>query len=678
MERNNQIRPMDKFTFGGALIAMGVVYGDIGTSPLYVMKSIVNENGGLASISENFIIGSVSLVFWVLTLLTTIKYVTLALSADNHGEGGIFSLFTLVRKVGKFLIIPAMIGGAALLADSMITPALTITSAVEGLQGLPFFVDRFGYDQQIVIVITLVIMLVLFSIQRFGTSFVGKAFGPIMLVWFTFLGIIGIMKLGGNLSVLKALNPYYAIQVLFSPDNKKGILILGSILLATTGAEDLYADLGHVGRKNIRMSWPYVKICLLLNYFGQAAWIISVKDNPTYQQIVNLNPFFQIIPKGLGTIGVVFATIAAIIASQALISGSYTLVSEAIKLKLLPRLKIHYPSTVKGQIYVPFVNVFLMIASMSIVLYFKTSAHMEAAYGLAITITMMMTTVLLFVYFQFIVKRKFASYLVLLFFGSIELIFFVSNLAKFSHGGYVAVLIATVIFLVMLIWERGNVIKEQASERVSIYDYLGQINRMRKDDSLPIYQTNVVFLTNNLKGHKIGTEIMYSILDKRPKRAKVYWFVNVLVTDEPYTKEYYVDMMGTNYIVNVQLRLGFREPQEVNVYLRQIVSELMEEGKLPKQPQRYSIIPNRQVGDFCFVLIREELSRVTALSWIDKLVMQAKLAIKKVAVSPARWYGLEYTDVTTEYVPLVFGTKRTSNLKQIQVDEFTESDEEYL
>ncbi|MFC0233795.1 KUP/HAK/KT family potassium transporter [Vagococcus entomophilus] len=677
VKKSNQDHHVGKVKIGGLLIAMGVVFGDIGTSPLYVMKAIIEGNGGLAYVSEDFILGSVSLVFWVLTLLTTIKYVTFALRADNHGEGGIFSLYTLVRKISKYLIYPAMIGGAALLADSMLTPAMTITSAVEGLQGIPLFFDHFGYNQNVIIVIALFIMLILFSIQRFGTTLIGKAFGPIMLGWFTFIAAMGIYRLSGDLSILRALNPYYAIHTLFSDDNKKGLLILGSILLATTGAEDLYADLGHVGRKNIRISWAYVKVCLLLNYFGQAAWIISVRNQTVYQNMEHLNPFFQIIPKSISLFSVIFATIAAIIASQALISGSYTLVSEAIKLKLLPRLRIYYPSKVKGQLYIPVVNTILMLGSMGIVLYFRTSAHMESAYGLAITVTMMMTTTLLFFYFRYNRSTaKFIPYLMLLFFGPIEIAFFVSNLAKLFHGGYVAVLIALFIFGIMLIWERGSKITEQFTERVSLYDYMGQLNRLTKDESIPVYQTNIVFLTSNLKGHRIGKEIMYSILDKRPKRAKVYWFVNVLVTDEPYTREYYVDMMGTNYIVNVQLHLGFKVEQEVNVFLRQIVTELMEEGKLPKQPQRYSTTPNRQVGDFCFVLIREELSRVKGLKVMDRLVMQAKLAIKKITVSPARWFGLEYSDVKIEHVPITLGKKACRKLTQVQVDEFTESDEE--
>ena len=389
---------IDRFTLGGTLVAMGVVYGDIGTSPLYVMKAIVDGNGGLDHVSETFILGAVSLVFWTLTLLTTIKYVMIALNADNHGEGGIFSLFTLVRKNSRYLLYPAMLGGATLLADGILTPAVTVTTAVEGLRGIPSFHNVFGDSQQIIVIITVIIIFSLFMVQRLGTKKVGTAFGPIMFGWFTFIGLIGLSNFMGNLSVIRALNPYYAVHLLFSEENKLGILILGSVFLATTGAEALYSDLGHAGRNNIRVSWPYIKVCLVLNYFGQAAWIIRVKDLPEYQDIGMLNPFFRMMPQSLTIIGVIFATVAAIIASQSLISGSYTLASEAIKLRLLPRMKIIYPTDQKGQLYIPAINNMLMVGCLAIVFGFRTSARMEAAYGLAITITMLMTTILLLVY----------------------------------------------------------------------------------------------------------------------------------------------------------------------------------------------------------------------------------------------------------------------------------------
>lgn len=658
----------NKVSMAGLLITMGVVYGDIGTSPLYVMKSIMEGNGGLSTMTEEMVLGSISLVFWTITLLTTIKYVCIALQADNQGEGGIFSLYVLVRKMSKYLIIPAMIGGAALLADGMLTPAVTITTAIEGLRGIPQFVDIFGNEQGIIIIITSIIIITLFLIQRFGTSFIGKAFGPIMLCWFTFLAVVGIVNLPDNFSVLRSFNPYYAIKLLFSSQNHLGLFILGSIFLATTGAEALYSDLGHVGKKNIRVSWIYVCTCLMLNYLGQGAWILSVNKNSHYLHMEDLNPFFSMLPSSMSIFSVIFSTIAAIIASQALISGSYTLVSEAIKLKLLPKLKITYPSNNKGQLYMPSVNYILLIGCLFLVFYFKTSAHMEAAYGLAITITMLMTTILLTFY---LIKKgihHIIAYLMLIFFGGIEFIFFISSALKFIHGGYVAVIIALMILAVMSIWTYGNVLKNRYYKRVPLENYIDQLEELKDDESIPISQTNIVFLTDNLQHHEIGKDIMYSILDKKPKRAKVYWFVNVHVTDEPYTMEYLYDMMGTDFIVNIQLRLGFRVSQDVNIYLRQIVNELMAEGKLPKQPQKYSTIKNRNVGDFAFVLLQEELPRTSRLNHLDRWVLQMKLAIKKVTVSPARWFGLEYSDVITERVPLFVEQSKWQNLKQVDTD----------
>ncbi|WP_420911956.1 KUP/HAK/KT family potassium transporter [Listeria grandensis] len=420
----------DKIRIGLAIGTLGIVYGDIGTSPLYVMKSIVASNGGLNHVSEDYIIGSLSLIFWTLTLLTTIKYVIIALRADNHGEGGIFSLYALVRKRGKWLVIPAMIGGAALLADGVLTPAVTVTSAIEGLEEIPAFEALFTGNTTLIITIVIIILSGIFFIQRYGTMFIGRIFGPTMFLWFSILGILGIINILGEPSIFRAFSPYYAVELLFSDQNKAGFLILGSVFLATTGAEALYSDLGHVGRKNIYITWPFVKICLLLNYFGQGAWILSLKnvDDPF------VNPFFQSMPEQFILYGVLIATLAAIIASQSLISGAFTLVSEAIALNLLPRLGIRYPSETKGQVYIPTVTTVLWIACIGVVLYFQDSSHMEAAYGLSITVTMLMTTILLFQFLRMKGRSVLMTTGILLTFGVLEFAFFVSSAAKFMHG----------------------------------------------------------------------------------------------------------------------------------------------------------------------------------------------------------------------------------------------------
>ncbi|MGT2844262.1 KUP/HAK/KT family potassium transporter [Streptococcus hongkongensis] len=649
----------EKATKAGFIIALGIVYGDIGTSPLYTMQSLVENQGGISNVSETFILGSISLIFWTLTLITTIKYVWIALRADNHHEGGIFSLYTLVRKMSPWLIVPAMIGGATLLSDGALTPAVTVTSAIEGLKAVPG-ISSIYQNQTNVIITTLLIILSLFSLQRFGTSMIGKMFGPVMLIWFSFLGLIGFFNTLGHLEIFKAINPYYAINLLLSPENSRGIFILGSIFLATTGAEALYSDLGHVGRGNVYFSWPFVKVCILLSYCGQGAWILANRNSG-----IELNPFFAAVPEGVRVLAVIIATLAAIIASQALITGSFTLVAEAMRLKIFPLFRVTYPGQNLGQLYIPVINWVLCFITSCVVLYFRNSAHMEAAYGLAITITMLMTTVLLNYYLIKEGMNSILAHVVMSFFALIEFIFFAASAVKFMHGGYVVVILALGIVLVMFIWHKGTKIVFKYVKSLNLLDYREQIKALRDDKAIDLYQTNVVYLTNRLQDNMIDKSILYSILDKRPKRAKVYWFVNVKVTDEPYTAKYKVDMMGTDYMVKVELFLGFRMPQSVPRYLRTIVQDLMESGRLPKQEQEYSITPGRKVGDFRFVIIEERVSNARQLNGFERFIMQTKASIKHFTATPMRWFGLQYSEVTVEVVPLIL-----SDVLKLPIKEF--------
>ena len=666
---NHKPSTNNRLSLAGIIVALGVVYGDIGTSPMYTMAALISGNGGLQNISTDFILGSVSLIFWTLTIVTTTKYVLIALRADNHGEGGIFALYTLVRKKAKWLIIPAMIGGATFLADGMMTPAVTVTTAIEGLKGVTIFNSVWIHNQKTVILVTVIILSILFFIQRFGTEAIGRAFGPIMMLWFTCLALIGLYRLADDWSFLRALNPLYAVQTLFSPQNKNGLFILGSIFLATTGAEALYSDMGHVGRNNIYGSWPYVKICLLINYLGQAVWINQIKDQPLFQQMDGLNPFFAMIPSQFRLAMTFLAAMAAIIASQALISGSYTLVSEATKLKILPRLRMVYPTNFKGQLYIPAVNNIIWILCLGIVIFFQTSARMSAAYGLEITITMIMTTILLNAWLATSNFNKFCAKLIVIFFFSIETIFLITNSIKYLHGGYVTLGIALVIIMIMIIWHYGELLKNDNTfhrEYVSLLAYKNQLKNLSQDQSMPLYATNLVYLTHVHNGYKIKKDILYSILDKRPKRAQVYWFVTVNVTDNPYTTAYSVDTYNTNYMVNVQLYLGFRMEQKVNLFLRQIINEMMIKGELPRQPQQYTTIPDRSVGDFTFVLIQEVLSPDTQLDNLKKNIIQARLWLQKYTVTPAIWFGLSYSDVIEERVPLALGRMRSDRLRLVK------------
>ena len=657
-----------RISAAGLLIAIGIVYGDIGTSPLYVMKSIVEGNGGIGNVNRDFIVGSISLVLWTVTLLTTVQTVLIALKATNHGEGGIFALYTLVRKRAKWLVLPALIGGAAILADGTLTPAVTVTTAIEGLKGLKFGGNVPVSTQEMVIVITVVILLVLFSIQKMGTSIIGKAFGPIMFIWFTFLGVMGVINMAGDWTIIQAINPVYAIKLLFSPYNKAGIFILGSIFLATTGAEALYSDVGNVGKSNIIGSWPFVSVCLSLNYFGQGVWILN---NPTYHPADGgvLNPFFEMIPANIRLFAIILATIAAVIASQALITGSFTLVAEASGLKFLPRMNINYPSNEKGQIYIPSINKMICVVTVAIVFLFRTSHHMEAAYGLAITVTMLMTTILLFEYLGKKGKPLYLRLIFLIAFAFIEGMFLISSLTKFLHGGYVTVLIAGFILAIMYVWFYGNKIRDKRESRnayVRLDEYTDMLTNLSHDEDYPTYATNLVYMANVKYNKFIKREILYSILDKRPKRAKAYWFVTVNVTNEPYTAEYAVNTYGTKNVINVQLYLGFRKQTSVNVYLRQIVHELIADGTIEAQPQRFTTTPGRDVGDFSFVIVNDVISPLTKLTGYEKFMVEARVWLQNLSSNPASWFGLEYADTVVERVPLILGKHQESYIKRIK------------
>ena len=662
-----------RMSAAGLLIAIGIVYGDIGTSPLYVMKSIVEGNGGIGNVNRDFIVGSISLVLWTVTLLTTVQTVLIALKATNHGEGGIFALYTLVRKRAKWLVLPALIGGAAILADGTLTPAVTVTTAIEGLKGLKFGGNVPVSTQEMVIVITVVILLVLFSIQKMGTSIIGKAFGPIMFIWFTFLGVMGVINMAGDWTIIQAINPVYAIKLLFSPYNKAGIFILGSIFLATTGAEALYSDVGHVGKKNIIGSWPFVFVCLSLNYFGQGVWILN---NPHFQRADGgvLNPFYEMIPINIRLFAIILATIAAVIASQALITGSFTLVAEASGLKFLPRMNINYPSTEKGQIYIPSINKGICVATIAIVLYFQTSAHMEAAYGLSITISMLATTILLYEWLAMKKINPIWNWIFLIFFGVLDIMFMISSLTKFTHGGYVSLFIAGVIGFIMYVWYYGNKVRDKRESRnayVRLDEYTDMLTNLSHDEDYPTYATNLVYMANVKYNKFIKREILYSILDKRPKRAKAYWFVTVNVTNEPFTAEYAVNTYGTKNVINVQLYLGFKKQTSVNVYIRQIVHDLIADGTIEPQPQKYTTTPGRDVGDFSFVIVNDVISPQTQLVGYEKWLVEARVRLQNLSSNPASWFGLEYADTVIERVPLILGKPNPSYIKRIKPKDYS-------
>lgn len=637
---------ISKLSFAGLLVTLGIIYGDIGTSPLYVMNAIV----GNRTITEELIYGALSCVFWTLTLQTTIKYVIFTLRADNRGEGGIFSLFALVRKRGKWLVYPAIIGGAALLADGIITPSITVSASIEGLR---------IFDPEIsTIPIVIAILIVLFVFQRLGTKLVGSSFGPIMFIWFSMLGVLGASQIFSDSHILKAVNPYYAFELLWH--YPKGFWLLGAVFLCTTGAEALYSDLGHCGRRNIRVSWIFVKACLLLNYFGQGAWLMSHAG-----ELLPQNPFYGIMPAWFQLIGIVIATFASIIASQALITGSYTLISEAMRLNLWPKVRVIHPNELKGQIFVPSVNYFLLFGCVGMVLLFRESTNMEAAYGLSISFCMLMTTIL---YSTYSYVRRGSWILTVLFGGTfftIEALFLIANLAKFSHGGYVTVIMGTLLFLVMFVWYKARKIKNRYLEFVDIKDYLPMLKELSEDSSIPKFSTHLIYLTSADYNSQIETKILHSIFNRRPKRADIYWFVHVDVVDEPYTMEYNVDILEKGKVFRIEFRLGFRVAPRVNLLFRKVLENMVINHEVDITSRYDSLKEQNVPGDFRFVVIEKFLSYENELPFIEKYVMDIYFFFKKMSLSEGREFGLDTSNVLIEKFPLVIAPPREIKLKRV-------------
>ncbi len=632
----------------GLLITLGIIFGDIGTSPLYVMKAVIGEGN---TIDRLVVLGGISLVFWTLTIQTTLKYVLLTLRADNNGEGGIFSLYTLVRRRERWLLFPAIIGGAAMLSDGMITPPISVSSAIEGL--------AIKYPGIPTMSISILIISVLFFVQRFGTAAVGKSFGPIMFVWFSMLAILGLSQLGHAPEVLQALSPHYGIQLLVS--SPKAFVVLGAVFLCTTGAEALYADLGHCGRQNIQVSWIFVKTCLVINYLGQAAWLLQYEG-----QVIPENPFYGIMPHWFLWPGIIIATMAAIIASQALISGSFTLASEAIRLGVLPKLTVRYPSNLKGQLYIPAVNSFLWIGCVGVVLLFQHSQKMEAAYGLAIILAMLCTTILLS---NWLVIRRVKAVWVwafLLFYVFMEGLFLVANSFKFHEGGYVTVAMAALLFGVMILWVTAKGIRKRYSDEVKIKDYVDQLILLSNDGDIPKYATNLVFMSSAKSPKKVEDNILYSILQTQPKRADVYWFVHIETTDEPYTMDYEVNTIAPNDVYKVNFSLGFRVQQRMNVFMKKVVEELVENDELSLYSKYHSMSSKYPTGDFRFVLVQEFLSNENELPWFEQLIMSTYLTVKGWVASPKNWFGLDSDSVAIEEAPLVLQPVREVRLKRVR------------
>ena len=642
-----------KLTLGGLLVSLGIIYGDIGTSPLYVMKAII----GAHVIDANIVLGGISAVFWTLTLQTTIKYVLITLSADNQGEGGIFALYALVKKTKiKWLIVPAIIGGSALLADGIITPPISVSSAVEGIKTF--------YPAINTIPIVIGILFVLFTIQQFGTKLVGRFFAPMMLLWFGMLGVLGVLQIAHHPEVLKALNPYYAYNLLII--HPEGFYVLGFVFLCTTGAEALYSDMGHCGRKNIRISWIFVKTALVLNYFGQGAYLIHHEG----QTLVGLggengNPFYLIMADWFQPIGIVIATLAAVIASQALISGSFTLINEAMRLNFWPKVKIKYPSELKGQLYIPSINWLLFLGCVGVVLHFEKSSNMEHAYGLAIILCMIMTTILLNYY---MILKRVKVYLmvpIITIYLTIEFGFLLANITKFAEGGYVTLLIAFVLISIMTIWYFAKKINKSYTKIVKIEDYKKVLLELSDDLSIPKYATHLIYMTNAGRTDEIEEKVMYSILRKRPKRADIYWFVHVNILNEPYKTEYKVTEIAEDTLFRIDFNLGFREPTKINLMFKEVITDMVKKGEVDVTSRYESLNKNNIIGDFKFVLSEKYLSNDSDLTFFEKIIMNSYFFIKKLSLSEESAFNLDSGSVKIEKFPMVLHAPENIGLTRI-------------
>ncbi len=632
---NQQKKKINQFGFAGLIITLGIVYGDIGTSPLYVVKAVF---GHLDFYDKKIILGVASCIFWTLTIQTTFKYIIITLRANNKGEGGIFALYALIRKRNKWAYIIAIIGGSTLLADGIITPSITVTSAIEGLKIINPEIPS--------ILISIAILTILFFVQQFGTESIGRSFGPVMLVWFIVIGTLGFLQLIVSPIILKAINPVYAISLIST--HPQALLILGAVFLATTGAEALYSDLGHCGIKNIQISWIFVKTMLIINYFGQCAWILSnINENTEV-----LNPFYGIMPNWFIIPGIILATLAAIIASQALISGSFTLVSEAMSLNLWPKLTIKYPTVLKGQLYVPAINIFLWLTSTGVILLFKESSAMEAAYGLSISITMLMTTILLILYLRRIKVNKAFAAIISGVFLFIEGLFFIANFQKFAHGGWFAFIIAVFFSILMYSWYNGRLIKNKLMRYVSLKEIANILINVKKDLTIPKFATNLIYLTKGNKEYEIESTIVYSLLDKQPKRADIYWFVHIEILDEPFVSEYEVVHIVPGEIIKINLFLGFKVEPRLNLLFNKIRNDLSKADEIQVKSMYPSLKEVQVTGDCRYILIDRVLTADHAFKFWERIIMSLSNIFKHIAIPESKSYHIDASNFVLEKVPL--------------------------
>lgn len=634
---------INKVTAASLMVALGIIYGDIGTSPLYALRAVVGER----EISEILVYGGVSCIFWTLFFQTTLKYIILTLKADNQGEGGVFSLYALIRRYGKYLVIPTILGATTLLADGIITPPISVACAIEGLNSVPWLSHIIVPGNTLTITIVIAILTALFYIQRYGTQSIGKAFGPVMTVWFSMLFIFGAYEILQFPDVVKALNPVYAYRLL--TEYPQGFWLLGAVFLCTTGAEALYSDLGHCGVRNIRLTWIFVKLSLVINYLGQAAYIMHI-GAPTLD---GANPFFDMLPQWFLLPGIIIATAATIIASQALISGSFTMVSEAMNLNFWPRVRVKQPTEFKGQIYIPSVNTILWIGCVLMILYFKTSTHMEAAYGFSITIAMLMTTYLLGFFLIYRIKwNKMQVFALLLIFATIEFSFFIANVVKIKER-WMFLFFELFIFMTMYVWFYARKINNRSMMFVEFGKYAGLLKELSNDTSVPKFATHLIYLTKADNRAHLEEKIIKSIFGKKPKRADVYWLLHINRVEVPYTLTYEVSELIEDKVFKLDINVGFRVQPRAEIYFKKIIKELIDNKEYGLHLKSDGSTKYCEEPNFTFVVVEKYLSDVNMLPMKESMIMKAFFYLKKLGLTDQKAFGLEKSDVIVESLPLL-------------------------
>lgn len=632
----------------GLIITLGLVYGNIGTSPLYTMKAVFNNAG---TFNDLLVLGSLSTIFWTITLLTTIKYIFITLRADNKGEGGIFALFALLRRKTAWAAIITMIGGAALLADGILTPAITMTSTIEG-----FTLFRPGLQ---VVPVVIAILVLIFFVQQFGINFYAwTLFGPVMFIWFLLLGITGTLQIAANHEVLKALNPLYAFR--FIVEYPGGFVLLGFVFLCITGAEAIYSDLGHCGRKNIRISWVFVKVALILNYFGQGAWLLN--NNIAGAEVM---PFFEMIPRSLLLPSLIIAVAAAVVATQSLIRSSFTLITEAMSLNFWPKIRIVNPTDVRGQVYLPLVNWTLLILCCFAVIIFRESGNMEVAYGLSIAITMIMSTLLLIYYLNHKGIDFRVAVLMLSVFLGIEGIFLVSNLYKFMSGGWFTLALASIYFLSMFGWYFGRKIKNRRITFVNLDKYIESFRDISQDLTIPKIATNLVYVIKANNPAQVESKVIYSIFNKQPKRADHYWLLHVDMVDEPDRCEYKVNQIIPGILIRVDFHIGFKVDPQINLHFMEVVEDMVRSGEIKLENGFDSLRKHGLPADFRFVILERVMLPDFKLSSFENFILTIRGVVRRISVSDEKALQLDSANTMVEQIPIIIDQSVSNRIQPV-------------